>query len=65
MFYVTWIWYIMAKCKTCAFYEDGYCAMQNYEVERGGRGCADWEEEEEDCGCTDEDLGYDQDEPWY
>lgn len=54
----------MAKCRTCANYDDGYCAMQNMAVKNGGSGCNAWEKIEEDCGCTDEELGYDQDEPW-
>lgn len=49
----------------CTYYDDGYCGMQNFAVERGGRGCQDYEEEEEDCGPTDEDLGIYQDEPCF
>ena len=56
----------MSKCSTCVYFDGDDCEMQNYEFNRGGRGCQDYEEDdEEDCGFSGEDLGYGQDEPEY
>ena len=54
----------MSRCDYCIFYDGEYCSEDNEEVENGGRGCDDYTQEE-DCGFDDEDLGVDQDEPWF
>lgn len=57
----------MPKCENCAFYSQGECtcaAADSDQFERGGRGCDEFVEYE-DCGFGDEDLGIDQDEPWF
>ena len=55
---------IMSKCSTCVYYDGDDCEIENYKVYQDGRGCRDYEEDE-DCGFTEEDLGIDQDEPWF
>ena len=54
----------MSKCSTCVYYDGDDCEIENYKVYQDGRGCRDYEEDE-DCGFTEEDLGIDQDEPWF
>lgn len=53
----------MSKCDSCYFNNFGSCDEDNSAYHHGGRGCDDYEEDE-DCGLDDEDLGYDQDKPW-
>lgn len=52
----------MSKCDSCYFNNFGSCDKDNSSFIHDGRGCDDYEENE-DCGLDDEDLGYDQDEP--
>ena len=55
----------MSKCQYCNNYDEetDYCEMQNHAFLRGGRGCDDYEEYDEDDHL--DNPWDDQDEPWY
>lgn len=61
---------IMNDCNSCINYDEdwgGSCKLGNIEFQHLGEGCGDYreDEEDEDCGPLDDDLGIDQDEPNY
>lgn len=59
----------MKNCSYCIHYDEewgGSCELGNIEFQDFGKGCGDWsDEEDEDCGSLDDDLGIGQDEPSY
>lgn len=60
----------MEDCSSCIHYDDnwgGGCKLGNVEFQHFGEGCGDYreDEEDEDCGYSNEELGFGQDEPNY
>ena len=53
----------MGKCRYCEHYDEDSndCTMVNRAFFRGGRGCEDYEEAQDEL----ENESEDQDEPWY